>query len=70
MKKVYKSLLKYINKYQTIVIARHQNSDLDCLGSQFGLRRWINLNFPNKKVYCIGDNHSYYTQDFIPKIDE
>lgn len=70
MKKVFNKILKYIKKYDVIAIARHSNSDLDCLGSQFALKEWINLNFPNKKVYCLGENHSYYSKNFIPKCDD
>lgn len=53
------------------MIARHQNSDLDCLGSQFALKEWINLNFKNKKVYCVGENHQKYINEkkFFSKSD-
>ena len=71
MKKFFKELCKKIKEYECIVIARHQNSDLDCLGSQFAFKEWINLNFKNKKVYCIGDNHQKYINEkmFFPKSD-
>jgi nanoRNase/pAp phosphatase (c-di-AMP/oligoRNAs hydrolase) len=71
MKSFFKKLCKEIKKYEYIVIARHQNSDLDCLGSQFALKEWINLNFNGKKVYCIGDNHQKYMNEknFFPKSD-
>ena len=66
-----RKLCKKIKEYEYIVIARHQNSDLDCLGSQYALKEWINLNFKNKKVYCIGENHQKYMNDkkFFPKAD-
>lgn len=71
MHKFLKKLCKKINEYEYIVIARHLNSDLDCLGSQFALKEWINLNFKNKKVYCIGENHQKYINEkkFFPKCD-
>lgn len=69
MNKYSKHIYKKIKEYETIVIARHLNSDMDALGSQFALKEWINLNFPNKKVYCIGENHQKYTKEFIPKSD-
>ena len=67
----FKNFCKKIKEYEYIVIARHQNSDLDCLGSQFALKEWINLNFKNKKVYCIGENHQKYINEkkFFPKCD-
>lgn len=71
MNKNFKLIVEKIKKYDYIVIARHLNSDLDALGSQFGLKEWINLNFKNKKVYCVGENHNKYTHDkkFIPASD-
>ena len=70
MNKKFKPIIKKIKEYKNIIIARHQNSDLDCLGAQFALKEWINLNFKNKKVYCVGENHNKYTgRNFIPKSD-
>lgn len=69
MNKYSKHIYKKIKEYETIVIVRHLNSDMDALGSQFALKEWININFPNKKVYCIGENHQKYTKEFISKSD-
>lgn len=70
MDKKFKKIVNKIKEYKYIVITRHQNSDLDCLGSQFALKEWINLNFKDKKVYCIGENHQKYTgRKFVPKSD-
>lgn len=71
MNKKFKKIVKKIKEYEYIVITRHQNSDLDCLGAQFAIKEWINLNFKNKKVYCLGENHvKYTTRKFIPKSDK
>jgi len=70
MNKYNKHIIKKIKEYETIVIVRHENSDMDALGSQFALKEWINLNFPSKKVYCLGVNHQKFTREFIPKSDE
>lgn len=70
MNKYSKHIIKKIKEYETIVIVRHQNSDMDALGAQFAIKEWININFPNKKVYCTGLNHHKYTREFIPKSDE
>jgi nanoRNase/pAp phosphatase (c-di-AMP/oligoRNAs hydrolase) len=72
MRKFYKNFYKKIKEYEYIVISRHINSDLDCLGSQFALKEWINLNFKNKKVYCIGENHQKYINEkkFFPSCDK
>ncbi|QDF65069.1 DHH family phosphoesterase [Mycoplasma nasistruthionis] len=42
-------------KHDSIVIFHHIRPDGDCLGSQFGLKELLETNFPNKKVYAIGD---------------
>ena len=69
MNKISKHIYKKIKEYENIVLVRHQNSDMDALGSQFALKEWININFPSKKVYCLGENHQKYTKVFIPKSD-
>jgi len=71
MNRFLKEFCKKIKEYEYIVIARHLNSDLDCLGSQFALKEWINLNFKDKKVYCVGENHQKYVNEkkFFPKSD-
>ena len=66
---VSKHIYKKIKEYEHIVIVRHQNSDMDALGAQFALKEWIELNFPSKKVYCLGENHQKFTKHFIPKSD-
>ena len=70
MSSFFTKVCKKVKEYEYIVIFRHQNSDLDCLGSQFALKEWINLNFKDKRVYCIGENHQKYTtKGFIPLSD-
>lgn len=64
LKKIYEE----IKKYNTIVIARHIGVDPDALGSQFALKEAINLNFPNKKVFCVGTKSSRY--NYFPKLDK
>lgn len=44
-----------IKKYDIIVIHRHQNPDGDAMGSQLGLKRVLQTNFPDKKIYAVGD---------------
>ncbi|RIV17014.1 DHH family phosphoesterase [Mycoplasmopsis gallopavonis] len=48
-------ITKELLKYDSIVIFHHIRPDGDCLGSQFGLKELLETNFPNKKVYAIGD---------------
>lgn len=52
---MYKKLNALIKKYEKIIIHRHANPDGDALGSQFGLAELININFPGKIIYTIGE---------------
>lgn len=63
---MYKKIMDLIKKYETIIIHRHKNPDGDALGSQLGLKRLIELNFPNKIVYAVGDENTF---DYLGKMD-
>lgn len=52
------NIYNLINKYNSIVIARHKNPDFDAYGSQFGLYYALKNYFPNKEIYAIGDTNS------------
>ena len=54
--KMFEKILEQIKKYKKIIIHRHQNPDGDALGSQIGLYELIRANFPEKKVYKVGDS--------------
>ena len=61
-----KEIVNLIEKYQTIIIHRHKNPDGDALGSQLGLKRLIELNYPRKDVYVVGDENTFV---FLGKMD-
>ncbi len=63
---MFQPLIDKIKAYDTIVIHRHIQPDLDALGSQLGLKRLITLNFPNKKVYAFGEKGEF---DWFGKMD-
>ena len=46
---------KKIEAYDTIIIHRHENPDGDALGSQIGLATLLRENYPEKKIYIVGD---------------
>ena len=46
-------LLQQIENAKIITIFRHTNPDCDALGSQFGLKNWIQDNYPDKQVYAL-----------------
>ncbi|KRN04200.1 DHH family phosphoesterase [Holzapfeliella floricola] len=47
-------ILSLIEKYETIIVHRHENPDPDALGSQGGLVAAIKAGFPDKKVLKAG----------------
>lgn len=61
------NILNKIKNYNTIIIHRHSNPDLDALGSQIGLRDTLRLNFPEKEVYAVGDMNRF---TFLGSMDE
>lgn len=64
---MYQNILDLIQKYDRIIIHRHTNPDGDAYGSQLGLKRIIELNYPNKEVYAVGDVNSF---SFLGDMDE
>lgn len=57
---IYKQIYKQIKKYNYIYIARHIGADPDALGAQFALKEIILTNFPDKKVFAIGNPASRF----------
>lgn len=64
---LYDILIEKIKLYDTIIIHRHIQPDLDALGSQLGLRDLILNNFEGKTVYVVGDISDF---DFLGDMDE
>ncbi len=57
---MFKQVNEAIAAYDVIVIHRHTNPDGDALGSQIGLKELINLNYPGKQVFTVGDDAGRY----------
>ena len=57
---MFEKILEAIKAYDTIIIHRHSSPDGDALGSQIGLKNIIKDNFPEKKVYAVGDGAKRY----------
>lgn len=66
MREDFKKLNQEILNAVNIIIYRHQSPDFDALGAQMGLYQWLVDNFPNKKVYYVGDTHPDYMPDLFP----
>lgn len=52
---MFEQALEAIKQYDTIIIHRHSFPDGDALGSQIGMATLLRDNFPEKKVYAVGD---------------
>ena len=52
---MFEQALELIEKYDRIIIHRHNRPDGDAMGSQIGLKHLILENFPGKQVYMVGD---------------
>ena len=50
-----RQIIDKIEQYDTIIIHRHVRPDPDAYGSQFGLKALIQDNYPDKKVYAVGE---------------
>lgn len=67
---MYNKIKNLIEKYNRIIIHRHFNPDGDALGSQLGLKRIIELNFPEKEVYVVGDENVFQYLGRMDTIDD
>lgn len=63
----YHELINKIKEYDLITIFRHVNPDSDAFGAQLGLKYWIELNFPDKTVFALGDDNP--TDEFFDMMD-
>ena len=66
----YDEILKLIEKYNTIVIYRHELPDFDASGTQHGLATWLRDSFPNKIIYTVGKDFEDFTPSLFPKNDD
>lgn len=65
---MWKEVYKGIEKYNTIVIARHIGVDPDAMASQIALKKSIEKTFPEKKVYAVGQGSCKFT--YLGKLDK
>ncbi|MBO4769217.1 MAG: bifunctional oligoribonuclease/PAP phosphatase NrnA [Clostridia bacterium] len=58
---MFEQLYDSITKFDTVIIHRHASPDGDAIGSQTGLKYLIIDNFPEKKVFTVGDAAGRYS---------
>ena len=57
---MFERILQAIREHQTIILHRHRSPDGDALGSQIGMKHIILENWPDKRVYMVGDPAGRY----------
>ena len=65
---IFKQILHKIKEYDTIIIHRHMRPDPDALGSQVGLKKLLQVNFPEKKIKAAGKTEP--TLAWLAKMDD
>lgn len=60
-------MLSKIKQYSSIVLFTHTRPDMDALGSQLGLKSILKQNFPEKRIYAVGERNKF---DFNYDLDE
>ena len=70
---MFEKIIALIEKYDKIIIHRHQKPDGDALGSQLGLLGIIRDNYPEKQVYAVGDmtpRYAFMAESPMDEIDD
>ncbi len=57
---MFEQIFECIKTYSTVIIHRHSSPDGDAMGAQIGLKYLLKENFPDKKVYAVGDDAKRY----------
>ena len=57
---MFENILALIQKFDTIIIHRHNKPDGDAMGSQIGMKQLLMENFPEKTVYAVGDEPRFF----------
>ena len=58
---MFEAILTEIKAYDTVILHRHSRPDGDALGSQIGMKHLLLENFPEKKIYVVGDEAGFYS---------
>jgi len=56
---MFEAILNEIKAFDTIILHRHSRPDGDAMGSQIGMKYLLAENFPDKKIYVVGDDAGY-----------
>lgn len=57
---MFEAILALIKNNDTIILHRHNKPDGDAMGSQIGMKHILMENFPDKKIYAVGDDPRFF----------
>ncbi|MGN1206978.1 MAG: bifunctional oligoribonuclease/PAP phosphatase NrnA [Eubacteriales bacterium] len=57
---MFEEVRRVLESYDTVIIHRHAKPDGDALGAQIGLKHLLRENYPEKKIYAVGDPAGRY----------
>lgn len=57
---MFEAIYALIKQYDTIILHRHNKPDGDAMGSQLGMKHILMENFPEKKIYAVGDDPRFF----------
>ena len=66
-REIKEKILEKIKEYDTIMIFRHVRNDGDCVGATKGLKRILQLTWPEKEVYLIDADTAKYLEFLGPE---
>lgn len=64
-----REVLNLVEDFDSIIIARHKNPDLDAYGAQFGLYYALKNKYPEKNIYAVGDDNNLNFFEPLSEID-
>ena len=67
---MFEKIIELIEKYDTLILHRHYRPDGDAMGSQIGLKNLLLANYPQKKVYVVGDDPKFFSFMEDSQMDE
>ena len=67
---MFEKIIALIEKYDTLILHRHFRPDGDAMGSQIGLKHLLMKNYPQKKVYVVGDDAKFFSFMEDSQMDE
>jgi phosphoesterase RecJ-like protein len=62
-----KKILDKIKEYDRIMLFRHVRNDGDCVGATKGLKRILQISFPEKEIYLIDEDTAKYLEFMGPE---